>query len=186
MTPPTDFSLDPLGCVMLYRLLELHAPRAVLELGSGFSTCFVQAYVERQAELERKVEHCALEESGNFVERTRQLMQGWGFSFKHAVPFLVGLNYKTAFYQLEDVPRPRGGYDFLFVDGPRGETGRVGFLSHVRGLLASNCLIVVDDMKRPGMLQYWENLKQEGSVLVDTQQPTVPGRHGIAVGRLRF
>lgn len=124
------------------RLTEL-APRRILEVGSGVSTAVLAAYARRTG-----AELVTLEHSPVFYMRTKRLLRALGLeSYVN-----LRLSRLAKRKRLRGKPRCywyqtklRGTFDFILLDGPPGNYGRIAALPALAGHLAPRWELWLDD-----------------------------------------
>lgn len=180
----SEFMLDPLGCCSLVRILEDFKPKLILECGSGLSTCFLYAYCQSIQSNDRP-QLMSVEHSHANADRTARWIQGFGMNGGPFAPYVVDLQFPSQFYEPSQIPLLGGRkYDFVFVDGPPGVRGRKYSLDMLSPLLADGAVFVMDDMKRPELLQMWEMWVRLGWIVESVFMHDPKSRHGMACGRV--
>lgn len=155
--PPLDYggwAMDPhLGKTMA-QLIARHEPRFVVECGSGTSTVFIAQCLKRKKTDGRVL---ALEHLDRFAEETRKMLRdheveeyGTVITAPLEQRDLEGRNqpwYGVDLAHFDQEP----AIDLIVVDGPPATTGqwaRYPALPLLRGYLADECVVLLDDGDR--------------------------------------
>ncbi len=152
----TVYAMSPLAAALLINSLERRRPRAVVEFGSGLSTCILAAHahaeVLRDARPPRIVsfEH---DEAWLQVtsDRLSRLQLRDYVELKHA-PLTTQsvLGRELTAYQISELgsSTDQPSFDMCIIDGPPDPIGRAGSLAVVANYLSARALVLLDDAFR--------------------------------------
>lgn len=157
--PLRGWAISPDLALLLMDLLEERRPKAILELGSGFSSVIFARYAAKSGAKFLSVDH-----SDEFAATTRALLEHWDLA-SHAEVIVAPIEKNGSFYDLSGVSPDVQRYDFVFIDGPpsgkgRDHEARGGLLPKYAPLLKRRATIVLDDYKREGeqsIVSRWAN-----------------------------
>jgi predicted O-methyltransferase YrrM len=150
------WSISPDLALELITLLETHAPKTMLDLGSGFSTIILA----RHAITVAGATVATVDGDAGYLTRTVQLAKAWGVD-SVVTPLCCpvvkgdGLGPEKTWYDPEPIEALGRAFDFVFIDGPPQSFGlkvRGGLLPRLAKSLAAGCIIVMDDCYREGEL----------------------------------
>lgn len=167
--------------------IEECRPSAILEFGSGTSSLALAWVMKRLHGASSKPRVFSIDQSVRYIEETKAVLLRNGLldavRFLHADLALQTIGSRaTRCYDLPpdvleqflDGVRP----DMILIDGPAGESGiRFGTVPLVRGVVASNAAVFVDDGLRDSELAtadqwsrlgyvWWEGIRWEGKGLL--------------------
>lgn len=158
--PVTSFSMEPVNLLSLLNLLDSHMPETVVELGSGYSTLVVAAWMREQGT--GKV--VSFDHDRDWAEITRFYLQKHGlrrFAYVHCAGLSrqACLGHELNWYTIaEEALTALPTVDLLVVDGPpAGEPG--AHLSRLPAMicfydrLAEDAVIFLDDGNRAGEIE---------------------------------
>jgi predicted O-methyltransferase YrrM len=153
----------------------------ILECGSGLSTIFLAAIVQRTGNRLYTLEH-----DREWWGRVKNSLRRFGISASttvvHAELKSFGAYSWYHLRQKEQLPQ----FGLVVCDGPPGVTpgGRYGLLPQLREHLLAGCTILLDDADRPGESQVLQRWSQELGVPFDVHEGarafarvTVPAAH---------
>ena len=143
--PWTSHAILPEHGALLRRLIAEKRPTNVLELGSGVSTLVISDA------LARSNNGCRLQT----VDHDSKHLENVAAACQHLGLNHVAFHYsplsKDGWYEYQRV-LPARKYDFVFVDGPPGDSGRMArypALPKLARSLKPGAVIVLDDAQRP-------------------------------------
>jgi predicted O-methyltransferase YrrM len=164
LMPQTGFSMASANLVGLLDLLVTLRPKSVLELGSGFSTILIAAWLKRQGEGHL----VSIEHEPFWAEKTRIYVRMQGLDQQaevRDVPLAPRQIDKSPvlWYDLEDHIGDLARIDLLVVDGPPSQPGQMTrwpALPVLHRRLANGAAIFVDDGSRRAeraMVDAWKH-----------------------------
>ena len=153
-------TFEPNKCQFLMAEIESQPPKRLLEVGSGTSTAVFAALAENYG-----FSVLSLENHGGTVKYVQSILEGLPCSKRVTIQKcdFVRRTYPNGekyWWYNADLGSVGGLFDFVFIDGPMGTfVGRNGALPEIKGYLAEDHRIYLDDIKRPherSCLEEWE------------------------------
>lgn len=155
--PVSSFSMEPVNLLSLLNVLDTYAPETVVELGSGFSTLVVAAWMRAQG----KGKVVSFEHDPDWVRITHFYLQKYELGPFGKVCFAdlgkhTYLGHELNWYTIaEEALAGITTVDLLVVDGPpAGRPGeqlsRLPAMMYFHNRLAKNAVIFLDDGNRAG------------------------------------
>lgn len=164
LPPAGSFALRTPGIEELTRLISSARPAAIVECGSGSSTVWMAAQLEK---IGADGHIYSLEHDPHYAQQTRDLLTRSGLDGRATVveaPLQATVDISgrpVTWYSEEALDQLPQRCDLLFVDGPPSSKGR-GVRAHALAALDSRLttggLIAVDDIQRPdeaAMVRGW-------------------------------
>lgn len=192
LPPLRGWGISPDLAVLLYRISWRRRPSAIVELGSGSSTIVLAYILEKLGHGEL----ISIEHDRDYLDRTRGLLDEHGLEGVvnqfHAPLTQVDLDQGAwQWYDLSGIELP-SAVDLLVVDGPPGPLqprSRYPALPMLEARLAEDCVVVLDDARRPdetnivaawlarggGWQHEFYDLEKGASVLTSGPPRTCPG-----------
>jgi len=161
-------SLAPPWCVLLMKLVRHRAPRACIELGTGFGIS--AAYIAAGLELNRAGSLTTIEGSGELAELAESTLGGLGLT---RADVRVG-----PIDELLDAGLERAApWDLAFIDAEHQAAATVEHFEALLPRLADGAVVVLDDVNWEPMLAAQRRIAAHGRV----SSSAIAGRLGICV-----
>jgi hypothetical protein len=145
---------------------------SILECGSGLTTLLMSAVAAR-----RGLQVHALEHNETWHARVRDAIRemGGATTTVHLASLRAFAEYDWYDARLEDFP---SDFTLVVCDGPPGSTrgGRSGMLPTMRGKLARQCTVLLDDVSRPAERELAIGWSRESG----TEPQMKESKHGFA------
>jgi predicted O-methyltransferase YrrM len=148
--PATSFSLSRNSLIWLFARLQKSKPESILEMGSGLSTI---AHAIYSSQSQKKVRISSIDHDQSWLRVTEAMLQK-RFNFGELVDFY---HSPIAPEDLGDWGRGyswpeklKGPFDWLLIDGPPSQVGRIATLPMAWPFLAQGANVFLDDAERPG------------------------------------
>lgn len=170
--PLRGHAISPDTAIFMDDILKALRPKAILELGSGFSSALLARHCAEYGGTLTSVDH--LQEFGDLAAG---YVSAWGAQdffdliIVDVIEQPLESGEHTLFYDLAPVAAKGIKFDFAFLDGPPkyvSEKVRGGFLPLFKDVLSPSCTILVDDYYRPGEMEMVAGWAADG--LVEIQQ----------------
>ncbi len=149
--------------------LAMKATGPVLECGSGLSTILLGLLAGKMG-----LRVWALEHDPGWHERNRAILEQYGIRSVELcyAPLIAHGRFDWYSPPLERMPR---SFSFVVCDGPPDSTpgGRYGLLPVMKDYMAPDCIVLLDDTKRPGerkILERWAREAGTASVFGGAEQ----------------
>lgn len=145
----------------------------ILECGSGTTTILLSALVPEQRP------RISLEHLGEWHQKVERVLSRHGLpSHLHHLPLR---DYDGFAWYADDFLGPGRSFSLVICDGPPDSTpgGRYGLLPVCRDHLAEDCVILLDDVERPGERAIVEGWRREFGLTYQVES-TPRGDHAVA------
>lgn len=173
------------AAVYLWNLLEEHKPKTIIEIGSGVSTRIFAAWIKLQCGSSVFV---SIDQHAEELARTSNTLKSLNL-LTDSIRFLhmpTSAQDKCIEFDLIKIDTALNGrkIEFVFIDGPQGETGcRANTLTALRPLFAKQATWILHDALRDGEMSF---LKKWINISGITIKGIVPHGTGIAVGEWKI
>jgi predicted O-methyltransferase YrrM len=146
----TPFSFSRNSLIWIYSRLQVSKPCSILEMGSGLSTIAHAIYSSKAG---KKVNISSIDHDQSWLQVTSGMLQKRnGFSdlveFYHSPIAKVDFGDWGRGYSWPE--KLKGPFDWLLIDGPPSQVGRIATLPMAWPFLAQGANIFLDDAERPG------------------------------------